>query len=522
MKLLLLFWMRFFHYTYSIIIVIVTCVAVTTTATSLSTDTQVQQQYSYFSNSSTIQSAAKTYPFINSNSLSKYRQRRDTEEEEQIYTTTTTTETQVVDLSKYTLKFEECQFVKEYSDDIAISSSYDTVLTTQRFIIFRLCPKEESSSSSECSYTSCESNYGEYLINMDEYLQATVNYFYQMEQTQCQECQEYCSSYYHHNKNQNQHHRQRKRILHQQQQEEKELQLQTWSRSMTTTINCTSCFHTCYNYVNKQQQHRMMMNNNKDNDSSYSSNYEYIDATKYLTCTKIIDGNKNGNEGPSIYFGPSCVSSGKKIQIDVFTDRNCLLRIENETAVPEDYLQQLVQEEEEGGGGEETRSVKLSYTLFEKIFDPSSCISCSSKEEEQDVCSLLYDDAGKCETKHGFYNHNNNNNNNNGITTTTSSSSSYDTTSMSNQQQQENIVCDYISSLKSGTYTQEGDIVTSGEQNTFKKLAPATTPLQKFILTVFFFGTMTLITYASILHSELTQSTKVDLASFDANDAQLV
>lgn len=372
-------------------------------------------------------SAIQVKNFLKSDLIQKVKAQRQTSQE---YAAEA-----LVDLSNHTLKFEECQFVKEYSDDIALSSSYDTVLTTQRFIIFRLCPTE-----SGC--TSCESNFGEYLVNMDEYLAATLDYFYKEDQTLCENCQKSCSDY-----NGNHH------------------------RHLEQTANCTSCVSTCHNMKNME-------------------NEGYIDATKYLQCTKIYDGGKNGQ---SIYFGPSCVSSGKKIQIDVFSDRNCLLRIDDKT--PEDYLQS-----EDG-----ENIMQLSYIHLQNIFHESSCIPCNVRDDrnEDHVCSVLYEEAGKCETKNGF----------NGIT----EYSAY----YANQIEQENVVCDYISSLKSGTYSQEGEIVIAGE-NTFKKLAPTTTALQKFALTVFFLGTIALITYASILHSELTQNTKVDLAFLDGHDAPII
>jgi hypothetical protein len=212
-------------------------------------------------------------------------------------------------------------------------------------------------------------------------------------------------------------------------------------------------------------------------------NEGYMDATAYLQCTQVKGGEKNGQP---VYLGPTCVNSGKSVQIGVFEDSNCIYPMEDEN--PEDYIQS------EGGG----KSMKLSYILVKNIFDESSCIMCGrSNEDESEVCSALYEEAGKCETKNGF----------NGI-------DAY-STYYSNQMEQETVICDYIDSLKSGTYSQEGEIVIDGS-NTFKKLAPSASLEQKVALAIFFLGTTALIGYAAILHSELTQSTKVDLASVDA------
>lgn len=73
-----------------------------------------------------------------------------------------------VDISGYSVMFEQCQFVKSYNDELAEEEEVETVLATQRFVLFRLCPDD-------C--TSCNYNYGEYLVDLESYLEATVEYF---------------------------------------------------------------------------------------------------------------------------------------------------------------------------------------------------------------------------------------------------------------------------------------------------------------------------------------------------------
>ena len=69
-------------------------------------------------------------------------------------------------LSGYEVKFEKCQFVKAYSDELAQDEDHDSVLALQRFAVFRLCPK---GTCENCMY-----DYGEYIIDMESYLEATV------------------------------------------------------------------------------------------------------------------------------------------------------------------------------------------------------------------------------------------------------------------------------------------------------------------------------------------------------------
>ena len=86
-----------------------------------------------------------------------------------------------VDLSNYAVKFQKCQFVKSYDDELAADEETETVLATKRFIVFRLCP------DNTCS--SCSSNYGEYLVDLETYLQATIDYQQDLQQGMCDACQ---------------------------------------------------------------------------------------------------------------------------------------------------------------------------------------------------------------------------------------------------------------------------------------------------------------------------------------------
>eukprot|EP00978_Attheya_sp_CCMP212_P008028 scaffold18718_cov45-Attheya_sp.AAC.2 len=84
----------------------------------------------------------------------------------------------VIDISSYSLMFDTCQFVKAYDEEIAANEDYGTVLGTKRFVMFRLCP------NNSCS--SCNDRYGEYLIDMDSYLAASVEYRQGIQEEMCE------------------------------------------------------------------------------------------------------------------------------------------------------------------------------------------------------------------------------------------------------------------------------------------------------------------------------------------------
>lgn len=94
------------------------------------------------------------------------------------------------DISSYAVKYTQCATVQTYSDDLAENEYADTVLAAKRFALFRLCPKDQCSSR---SVNGCGKDYGEYLVSMDQFLLAMMEYQESRVQGYCQYCQQ-CAS----------------------------------------------------------------------------------------------------------------------------------------------------------------------------------------------------------------------------------------------------------------------------------------------------------------------------------------
>jgi hypothetical protein len=91
-----------------------------------------------------------------------------------------------INITEYALRYIGCQNVHQYSDNLAQDEDSTTVLGMNRFVIVRLCPKDECSNY---HHYGCNSGYGDYLIPMEDYLQAmAADYFL--------EYQEYCETCY--------------------------------------------------------------------------------------------------------------------------------------------------------------------------------------------------------------------------------------------------------------------------------------------------------------------------------------
>jgi hypothetical protein len=218
-----------------------------------------------------------------------------------------------------------------------------------------------------------------------------------------------------------------------------------------------------------------------------------------LECTMIYDPADDNKE--ALYAGPVCVNSGKKIKIGVFSDPDCLFLDSNKEV--DDYLV-------DANGN----SMKLIYALLKSTY-LDTCISCQEPQaaaaaegEEQEenqrgndrddvdnvieMCEALYNGAAKCETL---------------LDIGYSDNEGYE-----NQKNQQDTVCQFMASLRSGTYDESGEIIVSGSRVSGGS-AKTSTGGQKFTLTFFILGTIGLAGYAAVLHSKLVRGGKVDLAS---------
>jgi len=354
-----------------------------------------------------------------------------------------------VDITGYSLKFIQCQFVKAYSQDLADANA-DSVLATQRFVIFRLCP------SGSCS--SCNTNYGEYAIDMYDYLGYTVEYRQEEQEEMCNTCKEQC--YYDADD-------QADADAGDDAAEEEAGDDAAERRLASSSLDCDTCLTACQKIENME------------------ANY-YVDATNFINCQQIQEDNGYG----ALYAGPTCASQGSKIKIGVFKDEDCM------------YLDSS-KDVDEFLADENGNQVKVSHALLKTVYDESECIDCladkegdddAAEDEVKDVCANLYMTAGKCEKKHGFMD------------------GMYDNSDYSNQVSNEDLVCEFISSLKSGTYSQDGEIVIGGSKM-YTNGGTSTTGGQKFALTFFIIGTVGLAVYAAMLHSQLTKGGKADLSA---------
>eukprot|EP00566_Odontella_aurita_P010301 CAMPEP_0113591012 /NCGR_PEP_ID=MMETSP0015_2-20120614/37011_1 /TAXON_ID=2838 /ORGANISM="Odontella" /LENGTH=426 /DNA_ID=CAMNT_0000497303 /DNA_START=368 /DNA_END=1648 /DNA_ORIENTATION=- /assembly_acc=CAM_ASM_000160 len=359
----------------------------------------------------------------------------------------------IPDITGYSVKFEQCQFVGAFDDELADDEEIGTVVGIQRFVVFRLCPTGGDS---------CNENFGEYIVSMEEYLEAYVGYAQEQQEEWCNGCDEACEA--DENENQDEDEDDGGRKLDDAQ-----------ANANYANYDCDTCVDTCYKIENMEDA-------------------GYVDATEYLECAEVGEA---GDDGVAFFAGPYC-SGGEKIKIGVFSDENCMF-LDSEKDV-EDYLV-------DGDGV----TMKLSHALLKKTYDSSSPVSCLVVDEDADndndngdgdeeepevteMCEQLYEASAKCEKTNGF----------------DDGYANYD--GYENQLVQENVVCNFISALKSGTYDEDGSIHLSGSSAVRSSGESGTTGGQKFALTFLIIGTVGLAVYAAMLYTQLTKGAKADLS----------
>jgi len=160
------------------------------------------------------------------------------------------------DLSSFSIRFEKCQFVKSYDDEFAQDADYDSVLAMKHFVFYKMCPTDECQS--------CDGVHGEYVADINDYLEKVVEVEQAQFENMCENCNEKCNN---------------------------------------DGDYCSGCGKICYNWQNLE-------------------NNGYVDASNYIECQQLEkDGDDDGGE--EMYIGPMC-DSQKGIAIGLFSDENCL------------------------------------------------------------------------------------------------------------------------------------------------------------------------------------------------------
>jgi len=246
---------------------------------------------------------------------------------------------------EFSIKYHGCSAIAAYSDEAAANGDGSTALTTSRYVVFRLCPSDQCNSNSS---NGCGSNYGEYLVPLNEYLQTFGAYKDEEFEAFCEYCENclYYENYYYGN------------------------------RKLEDSHACPH-YDDCIDYADTCPG---------DDDGDGDDDAVEIDYNDFFEC-----GEFNGDDGTVYYVGPICYDDGETIGIGIFSDDNCVNYVGDEIDIS-DYT-----------GIDFSSDILGDYT-------PESCVSCDEadqfymivKNDAQDedsiteLCENLYIASAKC------------------------------------------------------------------------------------------------------------------------------
>ncbi|KAI2488603.1 hypothetical protein MHU86_15857 [Fragilaria crotonensis] len=361
-------------------------------------------------------------------------------------TTAETTAAFEYDLSSFSLRFEKCQYVKAFDDDLAESDKFDTVLATKQFVVFQLCPSDQC--NDQCSKKGVV--HGEYVVDIDDYLAATIANRQAAFETMCDNCNEFCNN---------------------------------------NGEYCSGCGKTCFEW------------------ESMASN-GYVDASQYSTCTKTdyvraSNDDQNGEQNQQnqrVYVGPMCTNNGQAIVIGVFADQYCWepisdLNVEDVLGYKLSYyiLDQVVAPTD-GATSSSTSNACLSCM---EDANSGNANDQADGDNVNEMCEDVYNAAAKCESIYGLET---------GFINMHRNEKAYE-----NQVENEFMSCTFIKNLIWNSYTEEGEINYMAVQD---EVIRTVTTVQATALTCLSLFFVCMLGYGLYLHNAIQREyPDIDLAS---------
>jgi hypothetical protein len=268
-------------------------------------------------------------------------------------------------VSNYDIKYQGCHHIKQWNAEA--DGEDDVRILTKRLVRFRLCP---SGSCSDTSGGGCNNGYGDYIIDMDTFVEAFVEAKRQDSEAACEYQLNYVCDC-----------------------EDDDGKSDDFDRDF--------CEYDCY--VDAGMTECAEQNPYVDD----AAQEEEQEMDQFFECQQLewnednqynYNQNQQGDDGEEIkyYSGPYCAEQGGSIKVGVFTDDACTEFAEDITFY-------------------EITGYTIPY-LTESIVD-SGCLSCLEPKDEDDEeeynenngndeedadevreqCEALYMGAGKCE-----------------------------------------------------------------------------------------------------------------------------
>jgi len=261
-------------------------------------------------------------------------------------------------VADYSIKFQGCHHISQWNEEA--NDEEDVRIATKRLVRFRLCP---SDSCTLQNAGGCSSGYGDYVIDMNVFLEAYVNSIEEYNEARCEYLENTCGC--------------------------------------GNDDNEDYCLYDCYVAHGMEE---ICAEENPYNANNGEENEEEFQIAEYVECAQVNFGDNRRKleeaEEVEYFLGPYCADQGGAIFLGLFTDETC-------TTFADEY------------GGQES-FYKMSGK--ELPFGSSNiismdCFSCmepqaqynydgndqNDEDNVSEMCEAIYEQAGKCEAELGQY-----------------------------------------------------------------------------------------------------------------------
>lgn len=240
----------------------------------------------------------------------------------------------------YSIKFQGCHHVQQWNDDA--DDEDDVRVKTKRLVRFRLCPSDSCSNGKSVG---CTSKFGDYVIDMNTFVDAYLEALEEDKDEVCydakNDCVEECGGY-----------------------------------------DDEDCMQACYQAYDLSFCYYYNNGNDDGNDNEF-------DVQEYAQCAQYDFGRRrlNDNNNEVEYFiGPYCADQGGEIHLGLFTDETCTTYAQNGESMFYSY-----------------EGYELPYS--DESLVSTRCFACGENSNDdgygelKEVCENVYQYAGKCETR---------------------------------------------------------------------------------------------------------------------------
>jgi hypothetical protein len=236
-------------------------------------------------------------------------------------------------LANYSIKFLGCHHIKQWND--AANENADVRIETKRLVRFRLCPSASCSSSKSLG---CSSGYGDYVMDMDSFMQAYAQVRGQEIEYECQKYQNQCQ--------------------------------------------CNGDEQCLYECLTKAGHEECVAQQN-----------QAFQVENYMYCNRLNNNNNNNNN--QYYVGPFCANQGGAIHLGLFTDDTCSnfaeASFESIMGFTLPYSKESIIKSDCLSCHEKNYNAELEATDAYYVNDQADA------DSVRESCELMYDSAGKCE-----------------------------------------------------------------------------------------------------------------------------